>query len=187
MKKLIALCLILISMASCQKDNSVKNSITSDYLPLKVGNYWDFELAGKYLVKESMLVNETVYFEIVNDDSVSEFYSIRNNKIYVRDPYTDKEEMKFDLIAETNKTWSYGKGMVRLGNRNASIKIGDKQVDNCLEFNFYNTNLIDYSTTIWLAPDIGFIQQSCTECFGIANAVIKLINANINNQEIKFK
>lgn len=187
MKKLITLCLIFFALASCQKDNSVKITLKSDYFPLKVGNYWNFELAGKYLVKESTLVNETDYFEIINDDGISEFYSILNNKIYVRDPYTNKEEMKFDLIAETNKSWTYGKGSVKLANRNASLKIGDVQVDNCLEFIFYNNNLTDYGYTIWLAPEIGFIQQSCTECFGTSSVVIKLLDANINNQEIKFK
>jgi len=113
---------------------------------------------------------------------------IRDNKIYVRElAIGNKEEMKFDLTAETNNTWVYGAGSVTLTNRNATITIGDLQVDSCLQFDFYNKNLIDYGGSIWLAPEIGLIQQTCQECFDSAFKTMKLIKANINNKEIEFK
>lgn len=188
MKILSALFLMSLALASCQKDHSTKIELTSDYFPLKVGNYWNLEFAGKYLVKESRILNGIEYFEIINDYGTSTFYMIRDNKIYARElAIGNKEEMKFDLTAETNDTWVYGVGSVTLTNRNATITIGDLQVDSCLQFDFYNKNLIDYGGSIWLAPEIGLIQQTCQECFGSAFKTMKLIKVNINNKEIEFK
>jgi len=187
MKKIHALFLIILVLISCQKDHSTKIELTSDYFPLKVGNYWDFEFAGKYLVIEYQILNGKEYFEITNDNGTSSYYVNRDNKIYVRDFALDnKEEMKFDLTAETNATWTYGAGSVTLASRNATIKIGDLQLDNCLQFNFFSKNLIDYGSSVWLAPGIGLIQQTCQECFGSAFKTMKLIKANINNQEKEF-
>jgi hypothetical protein len=188
MKKLSALFLMILALVSCQKDPLTKIELSSDYFPLKVGNYWNYELVGKYLVKDSQLIDGKEYFEIVNDYGTSSFYVIRDNKIYVRDlSINSKEEMKFDLTAQTNDTWPYGPGSVTLADRNATITIGNFQVDSCLQFDFYNKNLIDYDSSVWLAPGIGLVQRTCQECFGSAFEIIKLIKVNINNKESEFK
>ena len=70
--------------------------------------------------------------------------------------------------------------------RNAILTIGEMQVDSCLQFNFHNDNLMDYGFTIWLAPRIGFIQQTCQECFGSSYENMKLLEAKINNEAIEF-
>jgi hypothetical protein len=187
MKKLIAFCFITLVVLSCKKDPSPKIEVSCDYLPLKVGNYWNFELAGKYLVRESYILNGTEYFGVINDNGTSTFYRKHDNKIYVKElALENTEEMKFDLTAETNSTWTYGKGNVTLITRNATVTIGEMQIDSCLQFNFHNKNLTDYGFTIWLAPRIGFIQQTCQECFGSSFEIMKLLKANINNQEIEF-
>jgi hypothetical protein len=178
---------MILVFISCQKDNLTKIEVSSDYFPLKVGNYWNYELDGKYLVKDSQLLDGKEYFEIINDYGTSSFYVNRDNKIYVRDlSINSKEEMKFDLTAQTNDTWTYGPGSVTLANRNATISIGNLQVDSCLQFDFYNKKLIDYGSTIWLAPGIGLIQRSCQECFGSATEIIKLNKVNINGKEVEF-
>jgi hypothetical protein len=178
---------MILVFISCQKDHLTKIEVSSDYFPLKVGNYWNYELDGKYLVKDSQLLDGKEYFEIINDYGTSSFYVNRDNKIYVRDlSINSKEEMKFDLTAQTNDTWTYGPGSVTLANRNATISIGNLQVDSCLQFDFYNKKLIDYGSTIWLAPGIGLIQRSCQECFGSATEIIKLNKVNINGKEVEF-
>jgi hypothetical protein len=188
MKKLSASFLVILALISCQKEPLTKIELNSDYFPLKVGNYWNYELDGKYLVKDSMQIDGKEYFEIINDYGTSSFYAIRDNKIYVKDlSINSNEEMKFDLTAQTNDTWTYGPGSVTLANRNATITLGNLQVDSCLQFNFYNNNLIDYGSSIWLAPGIGLIQRTCQECFGSGFEVIKLIKVNINNKESEFK
>jgi hypothetical protein len=188
MKNSMLLCLTVLFLLSCKKDHTPKIELSCDYLPLKVGNFWNFELSGKYLVRESQILNGIEYFEIINNSGTSEFYRKHDNKIYVRELAMDKkEEMKFNLIAEVDDTWTYGAGEVTLENRNATITIGETTVDSCLQFNFHNKNLIDYGSTIWLAPGIGFIQQTCQECFGSPFETMKLLRVNINNQETEFK
>jgi hypothetical protein len=182
-----ALFILLLIIVSCQKDHISKIVVTSDYLPLSVGNYWAFELSGKYLVKETQLINGKEYYEIINDYGSSSYYRKQDNKIYVKELSVDgKEEMKFDLAAETNDTWTYGAGYVTLVNRDAIIYIGEDQIDSCLEFRFHNEKLMDFGSEVWLAPGVGFIQQTCQECFGSAAATIQLIDANINAKEINF-
>lgn len=79
-----------------------------------------------------------------------------------------------------------GLEVLLLANRHATISIGNLQVDSCLQFDFYNKNLIDYGSSIWLAPGIGLIQRSCQECFGTATEIIKLNKVNINDKEVEF-
>lgn len=104
--------MILVFM-SCQKDHLTNIEVSSEYFPLKVGNYWNYKLDGKYLVKDSQLLDGKEYFEIINDYGTSSFYVNRDNKIYVRDlSINSNEEMRFDLTAQTNDTWTYGSGSV---------------------------------------------------------------------------
>jgi hypothetical protein len=188
MRKLSALFLMILALTSCQKNQLTKTELNSDYFPLKVGNYWNYALDGKYLVKDSKLFDGKEYFEIVNDYGTSSFYAILDNKIYVREfSLNSKEEIIFDLTAPTKATWTYGPGSVTLANRNSTITIENFQVDSCLQFDFYNNSLIDYGYSVWLAPGLGLVQRTCQECFGSAFATIKLIKVNINNKESEFK
>lgn len=188
MKNLFALGVMILVFLSCEKDNLTKVELSSDYFPLKIGNYWNFELVGKYMVSETQMVNGVEYFKITNDYSTTMLYRSHDNKIYTKDPSLDNnEQMKFDLTAEVNDTWTYGNGNITLINRNAIVTIGEMQIDSCLQFNFHNKDLIDYGYSIWLAPRIGFIQQACQECFGSSFETLKLLKVNINNQETEFK
>jgi len=188
MKNLFALGVMILVFLSCEKDNSTKVELSSDYFPLKVGNYWNFEHVGKYMVSETQMVNGVEYFKIATDYSTTMLYRNHDNKIFTKESSLDNSEvMKFDLTAEVNDTWTYGNGNVTLVNRNATVTIGEMQIDSCLKFNFRNENLIDYGYSIWLAPRIGLIQQTCQECFGSSFVTMKLVKVNINNQETEFK
>lgn len=182
-----ALLFIALIMVSCQKDQISKIEVTSDFLPLSVGNYWEFELSGKYRVKESQTIDDKEYFQITNDFGTSSFYRKQGNKIFVKElSLNGKEEMKFDIAARTNETWTYGAGYVTLVSRDAIIKIGEDVVDSCLEFRFHNDKLMDFGSEVWLAPGVGFIQQTCQECFGSGFSTLQLIAARINNKESHF-
>ncbi len=188
MKNLLAVSVMILVFLSCEKDNSTKVELSGDYFPLKVGNYWNFELAGKYLVSETQMVNGVKYFRIITDSGTAMLYRNHDNKIFTKESSLDNSEvMKFDLTAKVNDTWTYGNGNVTLINRNATVTIGEMQIDSCLQFNFHNENLIDYGYSIWLAPGIGLIQQTCQECFGSSFETMKLVKVNINNQETEFK
>jgi hypothetical protein len=188
MKKVLMLYLVFIALISCEKDDNQRINLAEDYFPLKIGNQWNFELAGKDSIIDITKVNGTDYYKFVNDYGTTSYYRKIDNRIYIKSSMADsKEEMKFDLAANINDTWAFGAGYVTLVSRNATITIGDTQVDSCLQFNFHNKDLIDYGFSIWLAPRIGFIQQTCQECFGSAIETLKLKTAMINNQFVEFK
>ncbi|MGZ2371389.1 hypothetical protein ACXR6G_16540 [Ancylomarina sp. YFZ004] len=190
MKNLLIFCLLLFAFMSCDQDNEVsqKNEIdyapVLNYFPLNIGNEWEFELRGKREVVQIQSLNGQAYFEMLNDYETSRFYRVKNDKVYViSQALTNKEEMIFDLAAEVNTSWNYGPGKVTLADREASVSIGDIVIDNCLMFNFHNDNLIDYGGTVWLAPGIGFIQETCQECFGEAYALMQLKSVVINGKK----
>ncbi|WP_439184921.1 hypothetical protein [Carboxylicivirga taeanensis] len=188
MKKLLFISLIFIALISCEKDDNQKLKLDVDYFPLQIGNHWNFELAGKDSIIDLTEINGIDYFEFVNDYGKTSYYRKQDNRIYTKlSSGESKEEMKFDLNANIGATWKYGSGYVTLMSKNATITIGDTKIDNCLQFNFHNEDLIDYGSTIWLAPEVGFIQQTCQECFGSAFETMRLKTAVINNELIKFK
>jgi len=193
MKNLLVFGLLLFAFMSCDQDNDVSQKIEIDYaqelnyFPLNIGNEWDFELRGKREVVQIRSLYGQAYFEIVNAYETSRFYRVKDNKVYVRvQSLASKEELIFDLAAEVNTTWNYGVGKVTLADREASVSIGDIVIDNCLMFNFHSDHLIDYGGTVWLAPDIGFIQETCQECFGEGFVQMQLKSAVINEEKIRF-
>lgn len=188
MKKLLLISLVITALISCEKDETQRRHLDVDYFPLQIGNQWIFKLAGKDSIVNLTDIGGINYYEFVNDYGTISYYRKQDDRIYVRFSSTDnKEEMKFDLAANIDETWAFGDGYVTLINRNATITIGDIQIDSCLQFNFHNKDLIDYGSTIWLAPRIGLIQQTCQECFGSAFETLRLETAKINNQRIEFK
>jgi len=187
MKKLLVIGIVLLALISCEKDNNQITSLDKDYLPLQVGNQWDFELAGKDSIVDITTISGVDYFQFVNDEGTTSYYRKENERIYVRYSASEStEEMKFNLAADVDETWAYGPGYVTLVSRNATITIGDTQIEGCLQFSFHNKNLIDYGYSIWLAPGIGFIQQTCQECYGTAFSTMQLEEALVNDKLIEF-
>lgn len=187
MKKILVISLILAVFISCEKNDDRRISLSKDYFPLQVGNQWIFELAGKDSIISKVKVDGIDYYKFVSDFGVPSYYRKKDDRIFCKSSIANsKEEMIFDLAANVNETWAYGIGYVTLINRNSTITIGDVQIDSCLHFSFHNKDLIDYGYSIWLAPEIGIVQQTCQECFGSFNNTLKLTNARINNQIIDF-
>lgn len=188
MKNFLVISLAFLTMISCEKDDNLRIKLDKDYFPLQVGNQWNFVLAGKDSIVDITTIDGNDYYEFANDYGTTSYYRKKDGRIYVKSPsFENKEEMKFDLAANVNATWKYGSGYVTLINRNATITIGDTQLDSCLQFNFHNKNLMDYGSTVWLAPGIGLIQQTCQECFGSTFETLRLEKAMIDNQLIEFK
>jgi hypothetical protein len=188
MRKLLLINLVITVLISCKKEDNQRINLDKDYFPLQIGNLWNFELAGKDSIIALANVKGIDYYEFVNDYGTTYYCRKQDNRIYIKSFWTDsKEEMKFDLAANIGETWAFGAGYVTLVSRNATVTIGDTQIDSCLQFNFHNKDLIDYGSSIWLAPGIGFIQQTCQECFGSAFETIKLETAKINEQLFEFK
>ncbi len=190
MKNLFALALLLFALVSCDTESDIdpicgtRLAQLQTYFPLEVGNSWSFDLKGKREVENTHTLNGKSYFEMKNDYNTSHYYRVENAKVYVvRNSLSNKEEMMFDLGAKENKTWNYGPGKVTLMDRNTSVTIGKQKIDNCLQFNFHSKELIDYGFTIWLAPGIGFIQETCQECFGKSYSILQLKSVIIDGKK----
>src|SRR5665647_3854810 len=89
MKNLFALGAMILVFISCEKDNSTKVELSNDYFPLKVGNYWNFEHVGKYIVSETQMVNGVEYFKIATDYNTTMLYRNHDNKIFTKESSLD--------------------------------------------------------------------------------------------------
>ena len=188
MKKIIVIGLVIMTLISCEKDDNQRIVLNDDYFPLQIGNQWNFELTGNESIIDKIEINGIDYYKFVNDNGITSYYRKQGDRIFFKSSSADgNEEMKFDLAANVNDTWTYDIGYVTLISRNARITIGNMQIDSCLQFNFHNTDLIDYGYSIWLAPGIGLIQKTCQECYGSAYETLKLKQAVIDNQLIEFE
>ena len=188
MKKILMISLVIAALISCVKDDNQRVHLDKDYFPLQVGNQWRFDLAGIDLITEITKINGIEYYKFVNDNETISYYRKYNDRIFVKSLSTgNKAQMMFDLAANVDDTWAFGSGRVTLVSRNETIRIGETQIDSCLEFYFHNKDLMDYGYSIWLAPGIGLIQRTCQECFGSSYTTLKLESAIINGQLIEFK
>lgn len=188
MKKILMISLVITALISCVKDDNQRVHLDKDYFPLQVGNQWCFDLAGIDLITEITKINGIEYYKFENDNGTISYYRKYNDRVFVKSLLTgNKEQMMFDLAANVDDTWAFGSARVTLVSRNETIRIGETQIDSCLEFYFHNKDLMDYGYSIWLAPGIGFIQRTCQECFGSSYTTLELEAAIINGQLIEFK
>lgn len=161
LKLFIAVVSISISLQSCEKDEKAI-TLSSDYLPLEIGNYWQLDHSEKKEVVSKTILDGKDYYLLryLNDTS---YYRVENNKVYVIE-HTDKESLKFNLSARVNATWNYHSQTVKLVSKTDTIVINNKKIANCYHFYFDNPIWVDDEHSIWLAPGIGFIQEQCGEC-----------------------
>ena len=88
------------------------------------------------------------------------YYRIEDDNVFVIE-HTDDAAIKFDLSAETNMTWMYNSYRVSLISKNDTININNHKITNCYHFYFDVPVMVDEEHCIWLAPEIGFIQEQC--------------------------
>lgn len=185
MNKILVAFILLGSLVSC--DEVIEPLLKDDYFPLEVGNSWTFELAGTDSVTNVKTISGKEYFDISSQLGNTETYTQKRNKVYQLT--ADSEEMIFDLAAEKDETWEFGIGMVKMASRKDNIIIGDTVISKCLRFDFYSTdpNLDDYGHTIWLAPNLGYVQKNCQECYDAAFHTLKLRKAKIDGVVIDLE
>lgn len=177
---LIVLSTISIFLQSCKKE-PVKIILTDDYLPLEVGNYWQLDYTDKKEIIGTKIINNKSYF-ILKYLSDTTYYRIENDKIFVIEN-NKSESVKFDLSANVHDTWKFNLYNVTLSSRTDSITMNNHKIYNCLAFYFDVPIMVDEEHFIWLAPGIGFIQETCGECI---YPVRKLAMARIAGQNINF-
>lgn len=176
----IAVVSISMGLQSCEKDEQ-RVSLSGDYLPLGIGNYWQLDYSQKKEVVSKTTIHNKEYYAIRYLDDTS-YYRIENGRIYAIE-YADTESLKFNVSARVNDTWKYHSQTVKLISKTDTLVINQKEIANCYHFSFDNPVWIDDEHGIWLAPGIGFIQEQCGEC---QHPFRKLDKARISGLETDY-
>ncbi len=182
MKKHLGFIAILFLIFSACKDEDTISVPSANYLPLEVGNYWEFDYSQKKEIVGEKTVNGKSYFVLVTGNDTA-YYRVENYKVYVIEWGASAETMEFNLGGKLNSSWKYNSYTVKLASKNDTITINGKKITNCYRFYFDIPDAIDDEHDIWLAPGIGFIQSDCWEC---PYPVLKLNKARIGGESIEF-
>jgi hypothetical protein len=175
-KLITGILIVCICMHSCKKNNDAPITV-SEYFPLTVGNFWKLEHTEKLEVTGTKTLNNKLYF-VLKWYSDTTCYRVENDKIFVID-HSSNESVKFNLAANVNSTWNYDSYEVTLVSKTDSINIHEHKYYNCYHFYFNAPGVVDEEHSIWLAPGIGLIQESCGECM---YPIRKLDTAKIGGQ-----
>jgi hypothetical protein len=151
------------------------------YLPLDIGNYWQLDHSAKNEIVGTKLIDNKSYYSVLYQDDTS-YYRIENDKVIVIE-YTENASVKFDLSADVNESWKYNSYTVKLLSTTDTISINNQKIINCYQFYYDIPGVVDEEHSIWLAPGIGIIQETCGECL---HPVRKLDKARIGEENIDY-
>lgn len=177
----------LLILASCAKEKAdlEPNFLIDgkDYFPLQIGNYW--KLSYEIIKTTRTLdieetVQETNYFRIISGRDTIYYRKTADGKIYEKSKISN-EIIKFDLNAEVGHTWTYIDYYTDIWNatlmsKNDTIIVGTHTFTNCYKYGYDIPQSADEEHIIWLAPDLGIIQEHWYGGFGTQ----KLTSVKIN-------
>lgn len=168
------ICLVFV-FYTCTKESIYTEP--EDYLPLKVGNYWEFNGYGMhtttYLIDSIVNIDGKDYFRLVssttgypNNDTV--FYRKDPlGKVYARSKSLD-EVLKFDFSAAVGSHWQNLTDppyidnypwTVTLNTKSDTVKSNNCTFENCYRFYYDIPQSADEEYGWVLAPGIGFVKQ----------------------------
>lgn len=169
----VVLLIYAIHLISCDSSDDIPAQ--SDYLPLQVGNYWDFkssntssdEIVEHREVVDEVRLNDLDYFLLVstwsghsNKDSV--YYRIEPNGRVYKYRKNIFEENRFRLNATEGETWSYQvpvDDIAHITVRETTVTISKRKFRNCKEYYYDVEQWADEEYSITLAPGIGFVKE----------------------------
>ena len=169
----ILIVVFMLSFVSCEEQD--RKNLAESYLPLEIGNYWKLENTEKREILNKTFISDKEYY-IVKYMKDTFYYRIEDNKVFVKN--MNSENIIFDFNAKEKSSWNFDYITVSLINKKDTIVINHKQYTNCYHFLFDIPEMADDEFSIWLAPDIGFIQEECEEC---ELQIKKLQTARLNN------
>ncbi|HTE34321.1 MAG TPA: hypothetical protein VK666_28270 [Chryseolinea sp.] len=165
-------------MDSCDRDDDVLVGDNS-YLPLEIGNYWDFVAIGGVGGQQSIVEHREVmgktflsgheYFLMVSErptagdpfiDSV--YYRVADNGyVYTYRTNFPGEAQDFRLNGKDGDEWTYTyvdwETNIKL--TASSLDINSNTISNCKNFYRDVRQWADEEYTITLAPDVGFVKE----------------------------
>jgi hypothetical protein len=193
--------LTVILIAGCEKENIISTEgpqkLSTDYFSLMTGNVWNYS-RSRIIVKDIVIINNKEYFEVVNESIVADtvFYTYReyyrkanDGKIFIMDQEKKREALKFDFNTPVNGFWTYPEDdnnhiwkVTKISN-NMKVVVNNRQISNCMKFDYDLIQAVDDEHTIILAPGIGRI-VSQSYAWGIGDT---LRTAIINGVEYRIK
>lgn len=172
-------CMITLLM-SCNSDEpykTFKEESTSGYLPLEVGNYWDFRNAAGTSqqvtyhreVKGKAQLNGHEYYLItshaVDQPSTADslYYRVEENgDVYTWRRNWTNEMLQYKLAADDGDKWSYlmdeGDTMEVIMTT-TTLDAGSRNISDCKAYHYNAPNWADEEYTVTLARGIGFVRE----------------------------
>ena len=168
-------------LCACSSDddsNVAPEKLWLSYLPLQVGNYWEFTsintpkdgVVVHREVKGTAQLNGYEYYLIISNSVDSTYYRVeQNGDVYTYRRGMDNEQLSYKLFAHDGDSWSYTLedgvgGSGRDDVMHVSVNIGSvaterKTVDDCKHYYFDVEQWVDEEHTNTLAPGVGFIRE----------------------------
>ena len=157
MKNAVLMLGVFVMMIACECNEDPRPELSDDYLPLALGNYWEFKgtgFVGNELVEHREVVdyvtlNDMEYYLLVsthlspvwsgaNKDST--YYRIDNDGfVYVYRKNIGMEENRYRLNGKDGDTWSYdyvNQYIADMTLREAAKHVGKVEVSNCKDYSF---------------------------------------------------
>lgn len=150
---------------------------SASYLPLEVGNYWDFKStdsdAGNIVqrreVKGVEKFNDHEYYLVTSSYSDSQgavdsaYYRIgADGDVYVYRRTADREELRFKLLASDGEAWTYpvfDNDVMKVTTKVGPLQMRKGTLENCKHYYYNIENWADEEHTITLGPGVGFIRE----------------------------
>lgn len=194
---------VIVFFGACDCSDEPQPELTNDYLPLTVGNYWEFKAVGHSSdmliehreVEDYVTLNGRQYYLVVStrlSDVWSEHYKDtayyrvdEDGFVFVYKKSTGIEENRYRLNANDGETWSYDFVDDYIANMRLSElsrNVGNVEVEHCKDYSFDVQQWADEEYTYTLAPGIGFLREF-SDAWGAGQ---ELTSARINGKLIEF-
>lgn len=181
MRRLLIPCVTLLFLVfiSCDHDDKQEIAFDNNYLPLSVGNYWEFSdlgpSPGPSVISEHrevmgrITLNSYEYFLVVSTRQFvdgpfvdSLFYRIADNGyVYTyRKNYSDEaQDLRLNGLDGDSWTYNYLDEETRVTLTETSVDLSSGPVANCKNYYRDTIQSADEEYTISLAPGIGFVKE----------------------------
>lgn len=207
MKTIYFLSLLSVGMviAACDSSNYDSKpdyeSQSDSYLPLQVGNYWNFVPTGlsnsdynlhREITGKAILQGHEYYLLVStssnNDYSYKDSLYLRvdnNGYVYSRRSNSTLEDNYFRLKGKDGDSWTYAindHDKATIWVNNVDVEINSTTLKDCKAYNYDVPNWADEEYTRTLAKGIGFVKEY-SNAWGMGEI---LKSARINGNEIDF-
>ena len=198
----IVIALMIAILAGCE-DNNIRHEkpATENYLPLKVGNYWNFQTISAQgqgsiqihrEVTSIVTINNHEYYLLINTSTNnnyvdSSYYRIDpSGFVYIyRKSNPNFEDNRFRLNGNDHDTWSYPverNDQAQITLTVESITLGNIEITRCKSYYYNVIQWADEEYTITLAPGIGFVKEY-SNAWGLGQ---ELKSAKVDGQVFNF-